>query len=101
MCTNVALGKSQSLQTRIVTVAALLIALVLCAQVQAHMWNNLATSGATGEFLHSAFSSLYLAASRMTPAQLAEAQRRAREWDRAPALVALNPLPATNKITTP
>ncbi|SVE50468.1 uncharacterized protein METZ01_LOCUS503322, partial [marine metagenome] len=79
----VALGKSQSLQTRIVTVAALLIALVLCAQVQAHMWNNLATSGATGEFLHSALSSLYLAASRMTPAQLAEAQRLGREWDAA------------------
>lgn len=35
MCTNEAAGESQSLQTRIVAVAALLIALVLSAPVQA------------------------------------------------------------------
>ncbi len=76
-------GESQSLQTRTVTVAALLIALVLCTPVQAHMWNNLAASGAAGEFLKSALPNLYTAASRMTLAQLAEAQRLAREWDAA------------------
>ena len=83
MCTNVAPGESQSLQTRTVTVAALLIALVLCAPVQAHMWNNLAASGAAGEFPKSALPDLYTAASRMTPAQLAEAQGLAREKNAA------------------
>jgi hypothetical protein len=47
------------------------------------MWNNLAASGAAGEFLKSALPNLYTAASRMTLAQLAEAQRLAREWDAA------------------
>ena len=95
MCTNVALGESQSLQTRIVTVAALLIALVLCAPVQAHMWNNLAAFAAAGEFLKSALPNLYTAASRMTLDQRAEPQRLARmasiealTTNRAPAVTA-------------
>ena len=95
MCTNVAPGESQSLQTRTVTVAALLIALVLCAPVQAHMWNNLAASGAAGEFLKSALPNLYTAAGRMTPDQRAEPQRLARmasievlTTNRAPAVTA-------------
>ena len=52
--------------------------------VQAHMWINLASSRMTaGEERELAVKSRDNLASLMTPAQLAEAQRLAREWDAA------------------
>jgi hypothetical protein len=51
--------------------------------VQAHMWFNLAASrfsAAEAEKREWAVENRDLAASRMTPAQIAEAQRLAREW---------------------
>jgi uncharacterized protein len=49
---------------------------VLQDYVLAHMWFNLAASRGHGE----AVKGRDLVASRMTPGQIAEAQRRAREW---------------------
>ena len=46
--------------------------------VQAHMWFNLAASRATGEERESAVQGRDLVVSRLTPPQLAEAQRFAR-----------------------
>ena len=51
--------------------------------VQAHMWLNLAASRATGGTRESAVQGRDLVASRLTPDDLSEAQRLAREWDAA------------------
>ena len=51
--------------------------------VQAHMWRDLATSRLTDEDRGVAVRGRDTLASLMTPAQLAEAQRLAREWDEA------------------
>ena len=51
--------------------------------VQAHMWRNLATSRLTDENRGVAVRGRDTLASLMTPDQLAEARRRAREWDAA------------------
>ncbi len=51
--------------------------------IQAHMWRNLAASRLTGENRGVAVRGRDTLASLMTPDQLAEAQRRAREWDAA------------------
>jgi TPR repeat protein len=52
--------------------------------VDAHVWYNIAGSISTGQDNHenrqSAMEGRNRAASRMTSAQIAEAQRRAREW---------------------
>lgn len=48
--------------------------------VMAHLWFNLAIVGLTGEDRERAVNDRDLTASRMTPSQLAEAQRLAREW---------------------
>ncbi len=49
--------------------------------VQAHMWYNLAAAGSPpGEDRDSAAKNRDIVAERMTPAQIAEAQRLAREW---------------------
>ncbi len=49
--------------------------------VQAHMWFNLAAAGSPpGEFRDKAAKNRDTVAELMTPAQIAEAQRRAREW---------------------
>ncbi|MFT6774984.1 MAG: TPR repeat protein [Paracoccaceae bacterium] len=44
--------------------------------VQAHMWFSLAAAGGIDD----AWTNRNIAARRMTPAEVAEAQRRAREW---------------------
>ena len=52
--------------------------------VQTHMWLNLAASGAPREprvLRDTAVRNRDLVAGRMTPDQLADAQRLAREWD--------------------
>ena len=51
--------------------------------VQAHMWLNLATSRASGEDRERIVENRDSVAQWMTPDQLAEAQRLAREWDAA------------------
>ena len=51
--------------------------------VQAHMWFNLAASRSTGEMREDAVERRDQIANEMTPDQLAEAQRLAREWDAA------------------
>ena len=51
--------------------------------VQAHMWVTLAASRLTGEDRDQAVGSRDMTANLMTPEQLAEAQRLAREWDEA------------------
>jgi TPR repeat protein len=51
--------------------------------VQAHMWFNLAVSRSTGELREVGVNGRDRAADRMTPTQIAEAQRLAREWDAA------------------
>ncbi|HCQ98110.1 MAG TPA: hypothetical protein DIU48_01730 [Acidobacteria bacterium] len=51
--------------------------------VQAHMWFNLAALRSTGEERESAVEARNVVADRMTPIQIAEAQRLAREWDAA------------------
>ena len=51
--------------------------------VQAHMWLNLAASRATGEERGSAVQGRDIVASQLTPDDLSEAQRLAREWDAA------------------
>jgi TPR repeat protein len=48
--------------------------------VQAHMWFDLAASRFSALGAENAVKNRDLAASRMTPAQIAEAQRLAREW---------------------
>ena len=53
---------------------------VTADSVQAHMWLNLAASRQTGEDRESAVTARNQLAGRMTPDQLAEAQRLAREW---------------------
>ena len=51
--------------------------------VEAHMWVNLAASRSTGEDRETTVTARDTLAAQMTPEQLAEAQRRAREWDAA------------------
>ncbi len=51
--------------------------------VLAYMWFNLATSRSTGEDGDEAAEVRDRIATRLTPDQLAEAQRLAREWDEA------------------
>jgi TPR repeat protein len=54
--------------------------------VQAHMWSNLAASSSTlkKEEHNTAVRNRDLVASKMTPAQIAEAQKRASEWKLKP-----------------
>ncbi len=55
--------------------------------VEAHMWLNLAASRSSGEQRERTVTTRDAVAERMTPADLGEAQRRAREWYAAhPAL---------------
>ena len=56
---------------------------VLQDYVQAYMWINLAASRLTGAEQRDAVEQRNSVAQRMTPTQIAEAQRLAREWDRA------------------
>ena len=51
--------------------------------VEAHMWLNLAASRLTGDQREEAATDRDAVAERMTPADLSEAQRRAREWHAA------------------
>ena len=51
--------------------------------VQAHMWFNLAASRMTGEDRESAVEARDRIADEVTPDDLSEAQRLAREWDAA------------------
>ena len=51
--------------------------------VQAHMWSNLAASRSTGEDRERAVRIRDRVAGELTPDDLAEAQRLAREWDAA------------------
>ena len=48
--------------------------------MQAHMWVNLAASRSQGEAVEDLARTRELIAERMTSAQIAEAQRLAREW---------------------
>ena len=48
--------------------------------VKAHMWANLAAAASTGEDQKKYSSALEEVARKMTPRQIAEAQRLAREW---------------------
>ena len=49
--------------------------------VQAHMWNNLAASRfSPGERRDKAVKNRDIYAKKMTPAQITEAQKLAREW---------------------
>ncbi len=47
---------------------------------QAHMWFNLAASSPPGEDRDNAVKNRDILAKRMTPAQISEAQKLAREW---------------------
>jgi len=51
--------------------------------VEAHKWRNLSASRATGDDREQAAESRDALAKLMTPAQLAKAQRLAREWQAA------------------
>jgi TPR repeat protein len=51
--------------------------------VQGHMWHNIAASRLTGEQRDMAVQNRDAVANGLTPDQLAEAQRLAREWDEA------------------
>ena len=51
--------------------------------VQAHMWFNLAASRRTGEDRETSVSVRDLIAEELTPDDLSEAQRLARDWDAA------------------
>ncbi len=51
--------------------------------VQAHMWANLGASRSTGEDREAAVSLRDLITDALTPDDLSEAQRLAREWDAA------------------
>ena len=53
------------------------------AQLQAHMWYNLAASRSTGETREEAVRGRDIVAGRMPPDDLSEAQRLARAWDSA------------------
>ena len=53
--------------------------------VQAHKWFNLAAASLTGEDGKKASKNRDIVAAKMTPAQIAEAQRLAREWRPTPA----------------
>ena len=48
--------------------------------IQAHMWLNLASARMTGKEREDAIHNRFLVAQRMTAAQVAEAERRARDW---------------------
>ena len=48
--------------------------------MQAHMWLNLAAARMTGKDREDAIHNRFLVAQRMTPEQVAEAERRARDW---------------------
>jgi hypothetical protein len=48
--------------------------------VQTHLWVNIAASRANGEDAERYVKLRDAAAAQMTPAQIAEAQRLAREW---------------------
>ncbi len=54
---------------------------VLRNYVQAHKWVNLAVSRATGDDQEKYADARERIAARMTPQQIAEAQRLAREWE--------------------
>ena len=56
---------------------------VLQDYVQAHMWFNLGASRSTGEERERAVRSRDVIADELTPDDLSEAQRLAREWDAA------------------
>ena len=51
--------------------------------VQSHMWANIAASRSTGEDREWAVSTRDLIVDNLTPDDLSEAQRLAREWDAA------------------
>ena len=51
--------------------------------VEAHTWLNLAASRLTGEQREEVVTARDRVTERMTPADLSEAQRRAREWNAA------------------
>ena len=51
--------------------------------VSAHLWFNLASVSATGQSQESAVTGRDMTYGEMTPAQRAEGQRLAREWDEA------------------
>ena len=51
--------------------------------VEAHMWLNLAASRSSGADREQSVATRDRVAERMTPADLSEAQRRAREWHAA------------------
>ena len=53
--------------------------------IQAHMWANLAAAVATGEDQKRRAKLRDEIAAKMTPEQIAEAQRLAREWKPSPA----------------
>jgi TPR repeat protein len=48
--------------------------------VLAHMWFSLSAENSSGEIHDDAVQHLDVAESRMTPTQIAEAERLAREW---------------------
>ena len=48
--------------------------------VQAHKWYSLAAARSSGEFHDSAIESRDKVEAKMSPAQVTEAQRLAREW---------------------
>ncbi len=52
--------------------------------VEAHMWLNLATAQSSGEDRDRYMKTRDTLAEEMTPEQIAEAQRRAREWTPTP-----------------
>ena len=51
--------------------------------VEAHMWLNLSASRSSGADRERSVATRDRVAERMTPANLSEAQRRAREWHAA------------------
>ncbi|MFQ5564708.1 MAG: sel1 repeat family protein, partial [Parvularculaceae bacterium] len=50
--------------------------------VEAHKWFNLAASRASGDIRETAAKNRDIMAAKMTPEQIAEAQKQAREWVR-------------------
>ena len=61
--------------------------------VQAHKWFNIAASSAEADDREKSAASRNLVAARMTPRQIAEAQRLAREWRPGPSAAELSPQP--------
>lgn len=51
--------------------------------VEAHMWANLAAAQSSGEDRDRWVKNRDISAAKMTAEQIAEAQRRAREWNAA------------------